>query len=220
MEFCIGHIRDICLRASVPKIYFPTLKDGLYIETGPWILHSTSPPPTLTNLLSPQEQMSMKCESKSNNFQWRKGSRKCCLQNVGHLVKVRMCQKLTTEKRLRKVTSTGCVFSFNITNLSVILDEIQAFSFNKIHLKMLSAAVQWFCTDLNMLIKNNNNNYHNDNNNNDSNNDNDSAAQSRKSWVAQRTIHGGSLGGPCNLWVVRIRYSQKWQWTNNIVMWP
>ena len=37
-----------------------------------------------------------------------------------------------------------------------------------------------------------------------------SAAQSRKSWVAQRTIHGGSLGGPCNLWVVRIRCGKDW----------
>ena len=47
---------------------------------------------------------------------------------------------------------------------------------------------------------------------------NPSASQSRKSWVAQRTIHGGSLGGPCNLWVVCIRCGQKWQWNNNIVM--
>ena len=32
----------------------------------------------------------------------------------------------------------------------------------------------------------------------------DSAVKSRKSWVAQQTNHGGSLGGPCHLWVVRI----------------
>ena len=51
---------------------------------------------------------------------------------------------------------------------------------------MLSAAVQWFCTDLNMLIKNNNTNYHNDNNNNDSNNDNDSATdENKKTWMQQ-----------------------------------
>ena len=31
-----------------------------------------------------------------------------------------------------------------------------------------------------------------------------SAVKSRKSWVAQRTNHGGSLGGPCHLWVVLI----------------
>ena len=30
-----------------------------------------------------------------------------------------------------------------------------------------------------------------------------SAVQSWKSWVTQRTIHGGSLGGPCYIWVVR-----------------
>ena len=28
-----------------------------------------------------------------------------------------------------------------------------------------------------------------------------SAAKNRKAWVAQRTNHGGSLGGPCHLWV-------------------
>ena len=38
-----------------------------------------------------------------------------------------------------------------------------------------------------------------------------SAVQSPKSWVAQRTTHGGWLGGPYYLWVVRICYGQKWR---------
>ena len=47
-----------------------------------------------------------------------------------------------------------------------------------------------------------------------------SAVQSRKSWVVKRTIHAGSLGGPCYIWVVRIYWcGQKWQWNNNFVMW-
>ena len=31
-----------------------------------------------------------------------------------------------------------------------------------------------------------------------------SAVQNRKFWVAERTNHGGLLGGPCYLWVVRM----------------
>ena len=45
-----------------------------------------------------------------------------------------------------------------------------------------------------------------------------SAVQNRNSWVAQRTIHDGSLDGPCNFWVVRIWCDQKWKWNNNIVI--
>ena len=48
--------------------------------------------------------------------------------------------------------------------------------------------------------------------------DKNSAAQSQNSWVAQRTIHDGSLSGPCYFWVVRIWCDQKWKLNNNIVM--
>ena len=42
------------------------------------------------------------------------------------------------------------------------------------------------------------------------------AVQSHKPWVPQWTIHGGSQGGPCYRWGVRIWCGQKWQWNSNI----